>query len=132
MRQQWFTHVRLPVAYLAPLTAGLSVSLTTPALNRRRIRWFGTPDCSATPEDLPPSLAQHGSSQRSSTSLPLPFQDTRRYPYESSWRIDSMRGSSCLATTVWAILSATVGIPNILIPPPCGFGISTARTGGGK
>src|SRR5664279_795703 len=77
MRQQWFTHVRLPVAYLAPLTAGLSVSLTTPALNRRRILWFGTPDCSATPEDLPPSLAQHGSSQRSSTSLPLPFQDTR-------------------------------------------------------
>src|SRR5664279_3968262 len=78
MRQQWFTHVRLPVAYLAPLTAGLSVSLTTPALDRRRIRWFGTPDCSATPEDLPPSLAQHGSSQRSSTSLPLPFQDTHR------------------------------------------------------
>ena len=29
---------------------------------------------SATPEDLPPSLAQHGSSQRSSTSLPLPFK----------------------------------------------------------
>src|SRR5512133_150402 len=44
----------------------------------------------------------------------------------------SVRGSSCRATTVWAILSATVGIPNILVPPPCGFGISTARTGGGK
>ena len=37
------------------------VSLTTPALNRRRIRWFGTSDCPAIPEDLPPSLAQHGS-----------------------------------------------------------------------
>ena len=36
------------------------------------------------------------------------------------------------ATTVCAILSATVGIPSILVPPPCGFGISTARTGGGK
>jgi hypothetical protein len=25
-----------------------------------------------------------------------------------------------------------VGTPKILVPPPCGFGISTARTGGGK
>ena len=25
-----------------------------------------------------------------------------------------------------------VGMPNILDPPPCGLGISTARTGGGK
>src|SRR6266540_3866180 len=57
-----------------------SVSLTTPALNRRRIRRFGTPDCSTTPEDLPPSLAQHGSCQRPSTSPSLPFQDTRRNP----------------------------------------------------
>ncbi len=24
------------------------------------------------------------------------------------------------------------GTPSILVPPPCGFGISTARTGGGK
>ena len=36
------------------------------------------------------------------------------------------------ATTVCAIRSATVGTPRILVPPPCGFGISTARTGGGK
>src|SRR6266511_1121906 len=43
-----------------------------------------------------------------------------------------MRGSSRRATTVWAILSATVGTPKILVPPPCGFGISTARTGGGN
>jgi hypothetical protein len=34
--------------------------------------------------------------------------------------------------TVWAIRSATAGTPRILVPPPCGFGISTARTGGGK
>ncbi|MGW1507241.1 hypothetical protein ACWCQW_54380 [Streptomyces mirabilis] len=39
----------------------------------------------------------------------------------------------CLATTVWAILSATVGTPKILTPPPGDdLGISTARTGGGK
>src|SRR4051812_6048469 len=55
-----------------------------------------------------------------------------RYPYESSWKIDSMRGSNWRATTVWATLSATVGTPSILVPLPCGFGISTARTGGGK
>src|SRR5664279_432126 len=46
--------------------------------------------------------------------------------------MDSIRGSNCRATTVWAILSATLGIPRILVPPPCGFGISTALTAGGK
>jgi hypothetical protein len=33
-------------------------------------------------------------------------------------------------TTVWAILSATVGTPSILDPPDF-FGICTALTGGG-
>ena len=36
------------------------------------------------------------------------------------------------ATTVCATRSATVGTPKILVPAPCAFGISTARTGGGK
>ncbi len=36
-----------------------------------------------------------------------------------------------MATTVWAILPATVGTPRILTPPDA-FGISTAFTGGGK
>jgi hypothetical protein len=36
-----------------------------------------------------------------------------------------------MATTVCAILSATVGTPKILNPPP-GLSISTIRTGGGK
>ena len=39
--------------------------------------------------------------------------------------------SRYMATTVCAILSATVGIPRILTPPDA-FGISTAFTGGGK
>ena len=39
---------------------------------------------------------------------------------------------TCAATTVCATRSATVGTPRILVPPPCGFGISTASTGGGK
>src|SRR5260370_30997980 len=33
---------------------------------------------------------------------------------------------------VWAFLSARGGTHRIRVPPPCGFGISTALTGGGK
>ena len=51
-----------------------TAALTTPALDRRSLRWFGISACTATPEDLPPSLAQHGSCQRSSTSSSLPFR----------------------------------------------------------
>ena len=60
----------------APLTARRSTAaLTTPALDRRSLRWFGISACTATPEDLPPSLAQHGSCRRSSTSSSsLPFR----------------------------------------------------------
>ena len=50
-------------------------ALTTPALDRRSLRWFGISACTATPEDLSPSLAQHGSCRRSSTSSSsLPFR----------------------------------------------------------
>src|SRR3954454_18379118 len=38
----------------------------------------------------------------------------------------STRSSRCLATTVWAMRSATVGMPSVRIPSPCGFAISTA------
>ncbi len=55
-----------------------------------------------------------------------------RYPYESSWKIDSVRASSASAATVCATRSATVRTPRILTPPPCGLGISTARTGAGN
>ena len=60
-----------------PLTAGLFATLTTPALNRRSLRWFGLPACTANPEDLPPSLAQHGSCRRPSTSPHSPFRTHR-------------------------------------------------------
>src|SRR6516164_376766 len=43
----------------------------------------------------------------------------------------SARGSSAIAATVCATRSPTVGTPRILVPPEA-FGISTARTGGGK
>src|SRR2546429_1697364 len=47
------------------------------------------------------------------------------------WKIGSTTDSNSMATTVCAILSATVGTPSVLTPPP-DFGISTAFTGGGK
>ena len=51
-----------------------TAALTTPALDRRSLRWFGISACTATPQDPPPSLAQHGSCRRSSTSSSLPFR----------------------------------------------------------
>ena len=52
-----------------------TATLTTPALDRRSLRWFGISAPTATPEDLSPSLAQHGSCRRSSTSSSsLPFR----------------------------------------------------------
>jgi hypothetical protein len=44
----------------------------------------------------------------------------------------SARSSKCMATTVCATLSAIVGTPSTRTPEPCGLGISTALTGGGK
>ena len=61
MRQQWFTHVRLLIAHPPRYSETSTAALTTPALDRRSLRWFGISACTATPEDLPPSLAQHGS-----------------------------------------------------------------------
>ena len=51
-----------------------TATLTTPALDRRSLRWFAISACTATPQDLPPSLAQHRSCRRSSTSSSLPFR----------------------------------------------------------
>ena len=60
----------------APLTTRRQPQRSPPpALDRRSLRWFGISACTATPEDLPPSLAQHGSCRRSSTpSSSLPFR----------------------------------------------------------
>ena len=43
----------------------------------------------------------------------------------------SVLGSSAIAATVCATRSPTVGTPSMRVPPEA-FGISTARTGGGK
>ncbi len=62
-----------------PLVAGLLRSRFPPRLlTGMTLRWFGISACTANPEGLPPSLAQHGSCCRSSTSSSLPFQDTPR------------------------------------------------------
>ena len=50
MRQQWFTHVRLLVAYLTRSCRAFPGTLTTTALNRRSFRWFGIAACTANPE----------------------------------------------------------------------------------
>ena len=62
-----------------PLTAGpFPATLTTPAPNRRSLPWSGLPACTANPEDLPPSLAQHGSRRRPSTPPHSPFRTHHR------------------------------------------------------
>src|SRR5450759_1398842 len=54
-----------------------------------------------------------------------------RYPYESAWNIGSRIGLMRSLTAVCPTRSATVGTPNLRIPPVA-FGISTCLTGGGK
>ena len=62
-----------------PLIAGLLRSRFPPRLlTGMTLRRFGISACTANPEGLPPSLTQHGSCWRSSTSSSLTFQDTPR------------------------------------------------------
>src|SRR5665811_681615 len=53
----------------------------------------------------------------------------QRRCWKRDWVIDldieKFFPSSLRATTVWATRSDTQGTPNIRVPPPCGFGIST-------
>ena len=74
------------------------------------------------------SFRQHRSRQTPNASW---AERPGRYPYESRWNTGSTSGSRYERTTVWAIRCATVGTPSTL-EEPSRFGISTARTGGGK
>src|SRR6266511_1182817 len=58
-RHQRFASARLLSSYLTHSRRAFSATLTTPALDRRSLRWFETSPCRAIPEGLPPSLAQH-------------------------------------------------------------------------
>jgi hypothetical protein len=69
------SHTFVFSSHTCPATCGTSTAtLTTPALNRRSLRWFGISACTANPEGPPPSLVQHASCWRSSTSSPLHFR----------------------------------------------------------
>ncbi len=76
-----------------------TATLTTPALDRRSLRWFGISACTAIPEDLPPSLVQHGSCWRSSTSSSLPFRTHVGAEYSAVWVDRGKRGRSLLAVS---------------------------------
>jgi hypothetical protein len=56
--QRWFARARLLDPYLTRSRHAVSASLTTPALNRRSMRWFEATPCRAAPEGPPPSPAQ--------------------------------------------------------------------------
>jgi hypothetical protein len=61
------TTVRLPDPHLTRSPPPFAATLTTPALNRRSLRWFGVSPCRATPEGRPPSSAEHCIEVSSST-----------------------------------------------------------------
>jgi hypothetical protein len=59
-RQQRFAFARLPDPHLTRSPPRLFPQRSPrTALNRRSLRWFEASPCRATPEDLPPSPAQH-------------------------------------------------------------------------
>jgi len=78
MRQQWYacsSSRRSPDPLIASLLRSRFPSRLLTGMTLRR---FGISACTANPEGLPPSLTQHGSCWRSSTSSSLTFQDTPR------------------------------------------------------
>ena len=98
MRQQWFTHVRLLVTHLTRSCRAFSATLTTSALDRRSLRWFGLPTCTASPEGQPPSLAQHGLCWRLLHRPHVPFRTHGLLTWCESWcDVDSKSLRSSLA-----------------------------------
>jgi hypothetical protein len=55
-------------------SGSFAATLTTPALDRRGLRWFRLPACTANPKGQPSPLAQHGLCWRPSTSPHSPFR----------------------------------------------------------
>ena len=68
------SHMFVFSSHTRPATARRQPQRSPPRLLTDAACWFGVSACTATPEDLPPSLAQHGSCRRSSTSSSLPFR----------------------------------------------------------
>ena len=87
-RHQRFALARLPGPHLTCSRHALSATLTTPALDRRSLRWFETSPCRAIPGGRPPSLAQHRSEVEGLLHPQLPFvrgtQRSRAGPVDKS------------------------------------------------
>ena len=59
---QRFACARLLSSYLTESSSAFSSTLTTPALNRRSLRWFAACSCKPAARGLPSSHVQHGCS----------------------------------------------------------------------
>ena len=71
-RRQWFTCVHLLISHLTQSSCAFSVTLTTPALYRRSLRWFGGCFQKPPPEGLPPSQLQLRADRLCSRVTPVP------------------------------------------------------------
>jgi len=69
-RHQRFASARLRDSHLTRSRRAVSATLTTPALDRRSLRWFATSPCRAATGGPPPSLVQHRSRAVFATSKP--------------------------------------------------------------
>src|SRR5215207_3652410 len=69
-RHQWFASARLRDSHLTRSRRAVSATLTTPALDRRSLRWFAASPCRAATGAPPPSLVQHRSRAVFATSKP--------------------------------------------------------------
>src|ERR1700736_1491001 len=78
-RHQRFALARLPGPHLTHSGCALSATLTTPALDRRSLRWFETSPCRAVWGGPPPPLVQHRLANNDPLHRHLPFvRGTRR------------------------------------------------------
>jgi hypothetical protein len=98
---------RSMLAIFYTVTTFLSGHTPPRLLTGMTLRRFGPLACTTSPEDLPPSLAQHGSCWRSSTSSSRSFQDTPRpnVPFRAQQREQASR-SRCPSARLTELPSA--------------------------
>src|SRR4051794_6201978 len=73
------SHTFVFSSHTCPATYGTSTAtLTTPALNRRSLRWFGISACTANPEGPPPSLVPRRPTSRPRLRWPVRSASSRR------------------------------------------------------
>src|SRR5664279_2844720 len=97
-RQQGFGCTRLHDPHLTRSRRAFSVTLTTPALDRRSSRWFAAAACTATAEGRPPSLTQH----RPATEKHLRFG---RGSFRTHPGRDYFGNSSCISSFAFSVRS---------------------------